>query len=226
MGGHVPRGRGRCDCNPSYEAWVYSVRGGKKLRKTFGVEKAAKAWRGEAQSAVNRGVLRAPRPSRWPRLRPSGLRVRGRRRSAPRTAIPTSRRRSVATRRRCGFACCRSSETGSRRDPASRPPGVRRTAPRCWAFRQHGPVHVAAGARYLPPRARSRRGSDEPDNRATAAKGQSWPRPVRRSCRGGGTSRCPAQRGPGAVGYGDVRGPTARRVDGAPIGRTSTLPPV
>jgi hypothetical protein len=26
---------GRCNCSPSYRAWVYSTRDGKKIRRTF-----------------------------------------------------------------------------------------------------------------------------------------------------------------------------------------------
>jgi integrase len=53
---------GQCGkpCKPSYEAWVYSARDSKKLRKTFPDERSAKAWRADADSAVRRGVLRTP----------------------------------------------------------------------------------------------------------------------------------------------------------------------
>ncbi len=54
---------GRCTCKPSYEAWVYSKRDGRKLRKTFPTLAAAKAWRVDATSAVNKGRLRAPQPT-------------------------------------------------------------------------------------------------------------------------------------------------------------------
>jgi integrase len=51
---------GRCNCSPSYEASVFSVRDGKKLRKTFATLAAAKDWRAEATTAVRRGTMRAP----------------------------------------------------------------------------------------------------------------------------------------------------------------------
>ena len=50
----------RCNCQPSYEASVYSVRDGRKLRKTFPTMAAAKGWRRDAMTAVARGKLRAP----------------------------------------------------------------------------------------------------------------------------------------------------------------------
>ena len=49
---------GRCKC--PYRAFVYSKRDGKKIRKTFPTQDAAKAWRAEASTAVRRKVLRAP----------------------------------------------------------------------------------------------------------------------------------------------------------------------
>jgi integrase len=48
------RQRGR-----SWEAFVYDARTGKKIRKTFPTQSAAKSWRAEATSAVRRGELRA-----------------------------------------------------------------------------------------------------------------------------------------------------------------------
>ncbi|MEK6328203.1 MAG: tyrosine-type recombinase/integrase [Actinomycetota bacterium] len=44
----------------SYEAWVYLKREGKKVRKTFPTEAAAKSWRAEATTAATKGVLRTP----------------------------------------------------------------------------------------------------------------------------------------------------------------------
>src|SRR5438552_3924219 len=51
---------GRCNCCPSYEAFVYSARDGKKLRKTFSTLAAARTCRADAGSSVRKGVLRAP----------------------------------------------------------------------------------------------------------------------------------------------------------------------
>lgn len=50
----------RCNCSPSYEAWVYSKRDDKKIRKTFSLLAEAKAWRSDAGNALNCGRLRAP----------------------------------------------------------------------------------------------------------------------------------------------------------------------
>jgi integrase len=52
----------RCDCRPSYEAWVYLRREDRKLRKTHPTLAAAKAWRADARSAADRGKLRSPTP--------------------------------------------------------------------------------------------------------------------------------------------------------------------
>jgi len=53
---------GRCDCKngPSFEAWVYSKRDGKKIRKTFPDAASAKSWRSDAESSVRQRRLRAP----------------------------------------------------------------------------------------------------------------------------------------------------------------------
>ncbi|MDX6582994.1 MAG: hypothetical protein QOI10_2178 [Solirubrobacterales bacterium] len=54
---------GACNCTPTYRAWVYSKRDEKKIRKTFAREAEAKSWRADAQAALDRGVLRAPKPT-------------------------------------------------------------------------------------------------------------------------------------------------------------------
>jgi len=48
----------RCRC--PFEAFVYSKRDGRKLRKTFPTQAAAKAWRNDASSSVRKGAMRAP----------------------------------------------------------------------------------------------------------------------------------------------------------------------
>src|SRR5947207_9161526 len=50
--------KGRCRC--PYEAFVYSKRDGKKIRKTFSTQAAASAWRNDASTAVRKKLLRAP----------------------------------------------------------------------------------------------------------------------------------------------------------------------
>ena len=49
---------GRCEC--SWEAFVYSGRDGKKIRKTFPRQAAARAWRDDTRVAVRRMLVRAP----------------------------------------------------------------------------------------------------------------------------------------------------------------------
>lgn len=57
------RAGGKCDCTPSYMAWTWDARAGRKIYKTFagkGAKSAAKAWRADAVPAVRKGTLRAP----------------------------------------------------------------------------------------------------------------------------------------------------------------------
>src|SRR4051794_2342053 len=51
----------RCNCEPTYEAWVYSKRQGRKIVKRFPREAEAKTWRADALSALSRGALRPTR---------------------------------------------------------------------------------------------------------------------------------------------------------------------
>jgi integrase len=55
---------GRCNCNAGYEAWVFSKRDRKKIRKTFAREAEAKSWRTDALSALAKGGLRATKPTK------------------------------------------------------------------------------------------------------------------------------------------------------------------
>jgi integrase len=52
---------GRCDC--PWEAWVWSPRDRRKISKRFAREAAARSWRRDAGRALDRGTLRAPRPT-------------------------------------------------------------------------------------------------------------------------------------------------------------------
>ena len=52
--------KARCNCRPAYEASVYSVRDGRKIRKSFPTQAAAKGWRADAMSALRKGTMRAP----------------------------------------------------------------------------------------------------------------------------------------------------------------------
>lgn len=57
-------GGGRCNCNPSYEAWAYSAPEDRKLRKTFATLAAAKNWRSDASRELRLGMRRAaPAPT-------------------------------------------------------------------------------------------------------------------------------------------------------------------
>lgn len=50
---------GKCNCTPSYEAFVYSKRDKRKIRKTFPTLAAARGWRTDAGKAVKDRQLRA-----------------------------------------------------------------------------------------------------------------------------------------------------------------------
>jgi integrase len=50
----------RCKCKSGYEAFVYSPRDGKKVRKTFARLAEAKSWRADAKRSVDHGTLRTP----------------------------------------------------------------------------------------------------------------------------------------------------------------------
>lgn len=52
---------GSCRCKPSFEAWTFSARDGKKIRRTFPTVAAAKSWRADATVAISRGTLTAAR---------------------------------------------------------------------------------------------------------------------------------------------------------------------
>src|SRR6476620_4513701 len=53
-------GQERCNCSPSYEAFVYSAADGKKIRRVFPTLAAARSWRHDSATAVRRGAMRAP----------------------------------------------------------------------------------------------------------------------------------------------------------------------
>lgn len=54
------RDGGRCNCQPTCQASVWSARESKRIRKTFPTLAEARAWRSETQTGVRRGTLRAP----------------------------------------------------------------------------------------------------------------------------------------------------------------------
>lgn len=50
---------GACDCEPRYQAQVYSARDRRTIRKTFSTVTEARAWRAEAHVALRGGIMRA-----------------------------------------------------------------------------------------------------------------------------------------------------------------------
>jgi len=55
-------GGGRCNCTPTYQASVFDVRQGRKVRKTFPSKAAARTWRQDALVAVRNGKLAEAQP--------------------------------------------------------------------------------------------------------------------------------------------------------------------
>jgi integrase len=58
----VSRAGAKCNCEPSYQAHVWSKRDGKRIRKTFPTLAAARTWRTDAKKALQDGKMRAPTP--------------------------------------------------------------------------------------------------------------------------------------------------------------------
>lgn len=46
-----------CRCTPTYEAWIFDVRAGTKIRRSFPTHAAAKAWRADATVSLRRGTM-------------------------------------------------------------------------------------------------------------------------------------------------------------------------
>ncbi len=59
----------RCRCSPGYEASVWDAAAGRRLRRTFRSERAAKAWRADTTRGINRGEVTA---ARAPTVRAAG----------------------------------------------------------------------------------------------------------------------------------------------------------
>src|SRR3954454_16666179 len=53
-------GGGTCSCRPTWRASVYSKRDGKKIRKTFAIQAAAKSWRADSLTGMRNGTMRTP----------------------------------------------------------------------------------------------------------------------------------------------------------------------
>src|SRR4051794_31161216 len=56
---------GKCakPCAPSYQAWVWDRREGKKIKRSFPTLAAARNWRSDALGGVRRGTMRATAPT-------------------------------------------------------------------------------------------------------------------------------------------------------------------
>jgi integrase len=54
---------GRCGCDPSYRAIIWSNVERKQIRRSFPTLAEAKAWRSDAATAVRKGTMRTPAPT-------------------------------------------------------------------------------------------------------------------------------------------------------------------
>src|SRR2546425_8380339 len=54
------RSGGRCNCEPTYRAHLWSERDRKRIRKAFSSLTEAKVWRHDAKAALSKGALRPP----------------------------------------------------------------------------------------------------------------------------------------------------------------------
>jgi integrase len=50
----------RCTCSPTYRAWAYDRRTGRRVRKAYDNYDEAKAWRAEATVGLRKGTMKAP----------------------------------------------------------------------------------------------------------------------------------------------------------------------
>jgi integrase len=53
-------GGGRCNCDPTYRAFVWSPRDRRVVRRSFRTRQEAEAWRDDARTALGKGTLAAP----------------------------------------------------------------------------------------------------------------------------------------------------------------------
>jgi len=176
------RDGGRCNCSPSYEAWVYSKRDDKKIRKTFKSLAEAKGWRADAEAGVRARTLRGTVEGHARRSR--GRVDRGREegdhpqrvgRRVQAEHYPRLRRRSPPARAR------RSRRPAALRHNEGRPPGFRRPASRPRPQSEHDQRDARVHAGDLLPRSRARAGALEPHLGCEAALAQRPARADRRS---------------------------------------------
>jgi hypothetical protein len=98
----------RCNCEPTYQAHVWSNRDEKRIRKEFPSLAAAKAWREDARVALREGRMQAPSSTTLREAATEWLEgaKAGR---LPAQATPTSREQFALTSERCGLECSTSS---------------------------------------------------------------------------------------------------------------------
>jgi hypothetical protein len=105
--------KARCSC--PWEAFVYSKRDKKKIRKTFPRQAEAQRWREDAKSAVRKNAMRAPTPTTAHEAADAWLDGARNGVIRNRAGIPTSRQRSALMTRCCGYGCCPRSGRGAYR---------------------------------------------------------------------------------------------------------------
>ena len=157
---------GRCTCRPSYEAFVFSKRDRRKVRKSFPTLAAAKAWRADATrraqsrpapgtdpyhgARVRRGVARRSRGRVDPQPQRASLQALGPAR------LPARPRQAGAARARtpAGLRSAQDRRAGLRGPAAPRRPRG-----------EHHPEHARPVAGDLPPRDPPRAGGRQPVRR-------------------------------------------------------------
>ena len=213
----------RCRCKPTYEAWTYDARDGKKIRKTFPIAGGGEGWRADATSAFARGTLAQARRGRYAeaaadmdragegRAIRHPLRARYKPSDAARSnehdreqlrATPTSARSASAT---STASTCRPSSTGSSPTGPGRACGTR----------------SCRSARSVPPRSTAR-GRGQPDRGLRTPRCRHATRPGRVPGRGREADRSPPGGRSGPVGDRLLRRASSRRAARPPL-PTSTI---
>ena len=160
----------RCNCEPTYEAWVYSKRDEKKIRRSFATQAAAKGWRTDALKPVKDKRLRAPTPQTLRQEVDEWLagRARGPHPEQARAAVQA--RRAPQLRARASAASAAGARrAAARRHRPRRPARAEGAAARGGLLGVDDPQHVRAAAGHLPARRRNGAVPIEPDARPRLA---------------------------------------------------------
>ena len=191
--GHSPEAR--CKCRPSYEAFVFSVRDGKKLRRTFPSLAAAKAWRHDASTTSARAQCARLSRQRFARRPRSGLQALATARSAPAAVTTVQAERAPQLSSRCSAGA--SSTSSEQRSSATSRGATCRTSPTDYSTKGLDPSTIRNA--LMPLRAIYRRAlargevAVNPMTRHRASRRPRPPRPDRLARRGRDADRGPSR---------------------------------